>query len=310
MSFNTSCAVSYAPIKKGNKVRLFFLVSDTFSIGKGYKCYAWDDFKLLGGVSIKATYDEYGEYSFDEKTVFSQYVHHIITSKYQENIPVEGVKYNEMHDHMSVNKDSLSWRKIQSMIHSGRLFLNGSGDSNLPFVSIFAVHESIYQVMINQISDQENIEKEVEEEMGSTLEINYMNAYNKYKEQYTEVLKERKLTEKEIESVIKDLAERAMVNYPLTEQNKRSYSNQAIYGIDDSLKGIRNFIYSNKKSIKSANLKSVLHNIIEVDKFVLAMQVACKMFRPAMGSGSDSGFHVNLMREMADALDSKRKKVK
>jgi len=47
-SFNTTCAVSHASIRDGDKVRLFFLLSNNFSydfnprrdsISKGFQCY-------------------------------------------------------------------------------------------------------------------------------------------------------------------------------------------------------------------------------------------------------------------------------
>lgn len=158
-SFNTTCAISRAPIREGDKVRLFFLASDAHtypvdllrtSISKGCQCYVWDDFKVIGGISLEATYSDYNTYEFDENSLFSRYIRWIIRGNYSMNVSEVGKEYNEFHDHMDVPPEDLSWEKIFDMQHSGRLFLKGYGSGHLPFVGIMAIHESVYQIMLNE----------------------------------------------------------------------------------------------------------------------------------------------------------------
>ncbi len=158
-SFHTTCAVSHSPIREGDKVRLFFLASQPswyqfdpirHSLNKGCQCYAWDDFQVIGGISLEATYNDYNTYEFDEESIFARYIRWIIRSNYSMNVPEEGKEYNEFHDHMNVAVQDLDWEKIFDMQHSGRLFLKGYGDGPLPFVGIMAIHESVYQIMLNE----------------------------------------------------------------------------------------------------------------------------------------------------------------
>lgn len=159
-SFNTTCAISKSPIREGDKVRLFFLVSKAFfnpyfdpkrdSVYADAGCYSHDNFKVIGGISLPATYEDYNTYSFED-TVLSDYILDWIKNNYAENVPVKGVEYNVYHDHMSVKVEDLDWEKVQDMIHSGRLFTKGFG-GNYPFVTKMEVHESVYQVMLQDQS--------------------------------------------------------------------------------------------------------------------------------------------------------------
>lgn len=157
-SFNTTCAISHSAITPGDKVRLFFLASqDGYSedaqkniLSIGCQCYPWDDFKVIGGISLEATYEDYNSYSFDEKSIFSQLILSQIKENYLENVSVEGKEYNSYHDHMDVNVNDLDWEKILNMIHSGRLYLKGYGRGVNPAVAMMAIHESVYNVMMKE----------------------------------------------------------------------------------------------------------------------------------------------------------------
>src|ERR1044071_4618706 len=123
-SFNTTCAISHAPIRPNDKVRLFFLASQTgYSVDSrksilsiGCQCYPWDDFQVIGGISLEATYEDYNSYSFDEKSIFAQLILNQIKKNYSENVSIEGKEYNPYHDHMDVNVNDLDWEKILEMI--------------------------------------------------------------------------------------------------------------------------------------------------------------------------------------------------
>lgn len=161
-SFNTTCAISHSAITPGDKVRLFFLASqDGHSndaqkniLSIGCKCYPWDDFKVIGGMSLEATYEDYNSYSFDEDSIFSQLILKQIKENYLENVSVEGEEYNSSHDHMDINVNDLDWEKILDMIHSGRLYLKGYGRGVKPAVGMMAIHESVYNIMMKETYEQ------------------------------------------------------------------------------------------------------------------------------------------------------------
>lgn len=171
-SFNTTCAISHTRIRPNDKVRLFFLASkggyykdpERNILSIGCKCYPWDDFEVIGGISLEATYEDYNNYSFQEDNIFSVYIYNLIRRNYSPNVSVEGEEYNEYHDHMDVKVDDLDWEKIMDMIHSGRLYLNGYGRGAKPAVAMMAIHESVYQIMmdetyekyVNETSDYRN----------------------------------------------------------------------------------------------------------------------------------------------------------
>lgn len=270
-SFNTTCAVSHASIRDGDKVRLFFLLSNQFSynfdpqrdsINKGGQCYPWDDFTIIGGVSIPATYADYGSYDFDEKSIESLYIHDFITTNYVENVSEKGQEYNEFHDHMDVKVDDLSWGKIQDMIHSGRLFMNNGGyskeSSNLPFVAVLAVHENVYQVMIGSNEDIEN-------ELVNETSYNSENQFG----------------------VIK----------------KRFFNLQPIANAEEPTMGMKQLAKKLKLSIDNKNIERAA---LETDKFLISMYCYNLMLRPVRTSGQDGDLEseVNFMRRIASAVEN------
>lgn len=165
-SFNTTCAISHAPIRPNDKVRLFFLASQTgYSVDSrksilsiGCQCYPWDDFKVIGGISLEATYEDYNSYSFDEKSIFAQLILNQIKKNYSENVSIEGKEYNSSHDHMDVNVNDLDWEKILHMIHSGRLYLKAFGHQASPAVGMMAIHESVYEIMMKETYEQYKVD--------------------------------------------------------------------------------------------------------------------------------------------------------
>lgn len=213
-SFHTTCAVSHSPIREGDKVRLFFLASQPswyqfdplrHSLNQGCQCYAWDDFNVIGGISLEAKYSDYNTYEFDEDSIYARYIRWIIRNNYAMNVPVEGKEYNEFHDHMNVPKEDLTWEKIFDMQHSGRLFLKGYGDGPLPFVGIMAIHESVYQIMLNEPFEvyvgredgNDNPYKTVtfETALAKKLAINDQQELEKLAQQFKEYVKDQDWSE-------------------------------------------------------------------------------------------------------------------
>ncbi|AFC21816.1 hypothetical protein GAP32_366 [Cronobacter phage vB_CsaM_GAP32] len=242
-SFNTTCAVSHSPIREGDKVRLFFLASqpNTYkfdplrdSLNKGCQCYAWDDFKVIGGISLEAKYSDYNNYEFDEDSIYARYIRWIIRTNYSMNVPEEGKEYNEYHDHMNVPVKDLTWEQIFDMQHSGRLFLKGYGSGPLSFVGIMAIHESVYQIMLNEPFEvyvgredgNDNPYKTVtfETALAKKLAVNDQQELDKLVEQFKEYTKDQDWSEEKKHEValrmaqnkIDSLSENHALNYAYT----------------------------------------------------------------------------------------------
>lgn len=157
-SWKTTCSVSATPISSGHPVRLFFIASDRMkyrassersSISKGSISYSYNDFKVIGSVGLKAYYRDCGKYLFDENSIEAQHILSEIKGSYIKN-PTD--LHNEGFDEKSINisTEDLNFKKIQFMIEEGDLYLKSFTPGVLNFVSIMAVHESVYQMMINE----------------------------------------------------------------------------------------------------------------------------------------------------------------
>lgn len=158
MSWNTTCSVSAAPISSGQPVRIFFIASDRMkyqasakrsSISKGSISYSYNDFKIIGSIGLKAKYTDYGYYLFDEKSIEAEHILSEIKECYEFNKKNQD---NESFDSISVNisKEDLNFNIIQQMISEGDLYIRSFNHRILNFVSIMAIHEPVYQMLINE----------------------------------------------------------------------------------------------------------------------------------------------------------------
>lgn len=188
---------------KETKYDCFFLRSNLFnynfdplrnSLSQGSQCYPHDDFTVIGGISLEAEYSDYNSYSFDQESIFAHYIHSIILRDYVMNISEEGKEYNTYHDHMDVPKSDLTWEKIQDMIHCGRLHLCSYGNCNIPFVTTMAIHESVYQIMLNEsferyIGYPDGVDCNSDFYPYETVDFNSLLAYEMTKNNTTEIEK-------------------------------------------------------------------------------------------------------------------------
>jgi hypothetical protein len=170
-SFNLSCAITKAPIKEKQKVRLFFITDTGGYKGDGLNgclVYPESGYEVIG-FPIKAKYSDYGTYEIDDESDVAEMTLKIIKTNYAENIVEEGKTiddYNLTHDHMNIAVDNLDWYTVQDMIHSGRLFLNNRTKKS--HVAIMAVHEKVYQKMIE--GDIKSIAKEISHVSAEALQ--------------------------------------------------------------------------------------------------------------------------------------------
>lgn len=148
-SFNAACAISKSPLRPGDKVRLMFIGTNEQYYGnveskeslrrnglfQGTTMYSSDTFRVLGGVSLQCTYEDYGNFELIEKSFFSEY----LLDKIQEK---QGADY-----------DRMTFEEALEQIYEGQLFLHPVSDgefSKIPYLNIMAIHEEVYQVLLNK----------------------------------------------------------------------------------------------------------------------------------------------------------------
>lgn len=304
-SFNTTCAISRATILEGNDVRLFYVVSEGVSIGKGCECYPWDNFKLIGGVGIPAKYADYNNYEFDENSLFARYIHDQIKSEYSENISVEGKEYNPYHDHMDVNVKDLTWQKIQDMIHSGRLFLNGYQGEKC-FVASFAIHESVYQVMIES---KESIDEKLKEIMGSYNDmVGFREAAEKNKARLAEDFESGKITYEQQTDIANQIAFESMKQLN-ANKIKFGMAGQATSNVGGPQLHRDIIAFAKSNGFDKAE-KEIFRALLETENMLNTMYVQNVMIRPVMTSGQcgepkDSAI---FLRKLANAVENIKSK--
>lgn len=310
-SFNTTCAISHTPIRPNDKVRLFFLASksgyykdqERNILSIGCQCYPWDDFEVIGGISLESTYEDYNNYSFQEDNIFSAYIYNIIRRNYSPNISVEGEEYNSYHDHMDVKLDDLDWAKIMNMIHSGRLYLNGYGRGAKPAVAMMAIHESVYQIMmaetyekyVNETSDYRNatyvtvgfqdaLKKNLEKEALSNLE----NDWERFLKHFQEEADKGTITQEQAIIQAKSFAK-------IHKSTSRDHLSQYTFQSESPLNGLRD-INEEIKNLKAKGENFLTNECDDNDLiakhtealyFNGRMSTHNFMYRPLMTSGQE-----------------------
>lgn len=342
-SFNTTCAISHAPIREGDKVRLFFLASESyrhntedaeqFSISKGCQCYPHDDFKVIGGVALEATYADYNNYEFDEDSIPAQFILNDIRENYSENIPVDGVDYNEYHDHMSVSVNELDWQKVLDMIHSGRLFLNGY-TKRKAFVATMAVHESVFDVLMYKSITNYDFDKK--DYVTKTLDEYVSELINKFLEKKSGKVPQeyidraQKIYEKHFEDAAGNAEEISKLQLKMMDFAAEMAEIWSDRDDENSRGGSRDFVWHGENpfnqmtkfgkkivledsdednpeyyQVTDEDVAYIAKLTAETEYFNVGMVVNNFMYRPIMTSGQEHDFpaHAAMLRKLADAID-------
>lgn len=333
-SFNTTCAISNAPIRDGDKVRLFFLKSNADD-NNGCSCYPHDDFQIVGGIALKATYADYNNYELeDENSIQAQYILSLLKEDYLENIPEPGVKYNEYHDHMSVKVEDLDFEVIQNMMHSGRFFVQKYYGSGKSFIAAMAVHESIFEVVkaksyenheldkannnviYTTITLEDEIAKEIAANSGMTYEQYYQAAYKKILDRHKDKLGGEN-TEKVLE-LVESLAEFEAEEKSSGLYDPDSHRYEFIANRRNPIKYMARFLREQKKLesaedveahdivLSDEEMESIVRSACEVRFFNIGMYTNNLMYRPIMTSGQEHDFaaHAQFLHDMADAISA------
>lgn len=305
-SFNAVCAVSGAVIRPSDKVRLVFLVSNpshTHDTGErhhsanhehlfqGYMCYAYDNFEILG-VPLEATYEDYNNWGYDEESAAWQYTLKRIKEVYTPNVIPESGRYNSCHDYVNISKEALDASTIQDMIHSGSL--NGKVYGQKVFIKHMAIHESIYQLMLR--GDIETYDRELEEFVSQPIfeshEKHYMKSHMGSRERGEKVAK-----------IAKEMAEKKGETF-----SEEDYEDIVGMFSELGIEPCRGFCYipSDLVKVRTPELdKAFISGMIILTWF--DMNHKCLQPTPSGSQDYDLRPHIQLLRDMADALEETRK---
>lgn len=164
-SFNSTCAVSRAPISPNDEVRLFYIISNNFTeplypghnpqnepMHRGLGCYAYDNFSTVG-LPLKATYEDYGIFEIsDPEHPYARYTLKCIQDSYSTlKLPEDSEEADEIRsrdrEFYNIEADDLNFELVNDMIRGGMLFCE-AGTYGKKFIGFYPVLEEVYQVLI------------------------------------------------------------------------------------------------------------------------------------------------------------------
>lgn len=284
-----TCAVTGSAISSGQPVRLFFIgsnkggykaTSELASISKGSISFHYDDFKIIGSVGIKANYVNYGRYKFDENSIEAQHILNEIKYFYVKNTVSPDRDLFNSHS-VDIKRENLNFNKIQFMVNEGDLYISSYGRQFLNFVSVMAIHEDIYQMLINEET------------------VHYIPSLNGYKTMYLKDVVQERLKEyerlkgrieKEKDRVLDTIFEGELKTEKLqitalkiacsTLKLGEDYERHYVYGSRDSLSLLLE-IYQN---YPDETEESIVTRIIESRLFSEKLDQHNIMIRPTMTS--------------------------
>lgn len=312
-SFNTTCAISRAPITPDQKVRVFFLVMDThsyhydkrtkglFSLPQmGSKCYPWDNFKVIG-LPLLGTYEDYNNYEFIDKDL-EKLTLEAINEIYIPNTVQEGKEeedYNEYHDYLNIEKIS-DMKELQDMEHSGALRVKSYHGTSI--IVKMAIIEDVFQQIIKPTKycmDRRNYKK------YSSMDEYVQELYNKVKDQESlmkeadpafdslkEVLKEKAKSEKEYQERLE-----MMMDFKIENLLRKHFEEPAIY----------NDIISKNLNTTSPELKMKMIEAWAVFKWIKNFMQSYNIeFNPAITSGQDYDFkrHGKMLEKLSEVVSN------
>lgn len=131
-SFNSTCGITGAPVRPNDKVRLMFVVGSS-SNGIGSTTHIWDDYKILGGVALKCTYEDYNIFELqDEDDFLYSYIQSILKN-----------------EEFLEDDDDMSFEDLIEIVHEGGVKLKPNYNQTRP-VNLFVMHEAVWQMFINE----------------------------------------------------------------------------------------------------------------------------------------------------------------
>lgn len=312
-SFNTTCAVSNTPILEGDEVRLFLLASNTLYIEKdvkktglahGCQCYPWDDFQVIGGFPLKAKYADYDNYTVDEKSIEARFIMMKLRQNYLMQTREEGKTYNGWEeDFLDIPASDLTWDLVFDMHHRECFWLQGYGNYNTPYLGIMAIHESVYQLMLDEDHEvyvgypegmdyhsdfypyeNRNFKISLQKELTRDLAVEKAIIAKEYYSSYQEELKSGKITEEQMYARCDRIAEMRVADRDSHRMNY-AYGTRSIYS--EIVDAVTSFNKNNPESSVELDLTAIHTLEFEAMYFNSRMQARNIMYRPIMTSGQD-----------------------
>lgn len=310
-SWNTTCAVSSTPIINGSKVRLFFLASNKKSynpdlkrdsIFNSYLSYPYSAFRVIGGLGVKASYDDYGRFDIEESSIEAQVILNSLKNCYTMNERKEDIKDNFDNEFINIPAEELTFKKIQKMIHANQFFMKSfMSDKIFDFAAVMAIHEDVYNVILNEVTEvytgndgcaydyltfEDVLNKEVKK--YQTWESDCIKEAEKYKSVFSNESDEVIKTQKAMNMA------KMMVRY--SPDYELHYSNQHFNPLEAMLDLLPNHPEESKESC--------IKKYGEVKHFRDKMEAHNMMFRPMMTSGQtyDYANDVLFLQKIANAV--------
>ena len=315
-SFNTTCAISRAPITESQKVRVFFLVMDThsyhynkrekglFSMPQmGSHCYPWDNYKVIG-YPLLATYEDCNNYEFIDKDLERLTLEAIneiyIPNEVQEGKTIED--YNKYHDYMGIEKIE-NMKQLQDIEHSGSLRVKSYHGTSI--IAKMAIIEDVFQELIKSCSynmDRVNYKK------FSTFEEYKQELWNKVKDP-EELMKESDPTFDALKKIIKEKSKdkkeyeekiSRMMEFKIENVLRKMFEEQAVY----------NDVISYHLSQESMEVKERIIEAWVTFKWITNFMYAYNMeYAPAITSGQCYDFqdHARMLDKMSEIISNLRR---
>jgi hypothetical protein len=313
-SFNTTCAVSNTPILEGDEVRLFLLASSKLyvktdvkktGLAHGCQCYPWDDFQVIGGFPLKAKYADYDNYEVDEESIEARFIMMKLRQNYVMQTREEGKDYRGgwAEDFLDIPASDLTWKLVFDMHHRECFWLSGYADINTPYLGIMAIHESVYQLMLDEIHEvyigypdgvgydsdfhpyeNRNFQISLQKELSRNLDIELALASKEYYEYFQDDMKSGKITEDEMHTRALRMASRR-VHERASYKMHYAYDTTTIYA--DIVDAVTDFNAKNPDRAVELDLTAIRTLEHEAIYFNERMQARNLMYRPIMISGQD-----------------------
>lgn len=312
-SFNTTCAVSNTPILEGDEVRLFLLASNKLYVEKdvkktglahGCQCYPWDDFQVIGGFPLKAKYADYDDYTVDEESIEARFIMMKLRQNYLMQTREEGKKYNGWEeDFLDIPAADLTWPLVFDMHHRECFWLQGYGNYNTPYLGIMAIHESVYQLILDEDHEvyvgypegmdyrsdfhpyeNRNFQIALQKEMTRDLEVEKAIIAKEFYSMYQDDLKNGVMTEEQMHERCNRMAEMRLMDRD-SYKMQYAYSTSSIYR--EIVESVTRFNKNNPERAVELDLNAIRALEFEAMYFNSRMQARNLMYRPIMISGQE-----------------------
>lgn len=312
--WNKTCGISRTPIKSGDKVRLLFIAStrkdfrsspEFSSISKGNLNCSYEDFKIIGGLPLQATYDKYGLYKIkNSKGIEASYVLDQIKKYY---VQTDKDVYSEIEQnnkkHTNVRKESLTFSKIQKMIMQGELYIKHFDPKYYSFVSIMEIHEEVYQTLMNidNITYDYELSKTVKMDFDTYIAVK-MKKFYEWKEKI-----DNKVAERLEKKQFPNLPEDALISF-LKKSTMFMIEREESYNTFYSLSG-QHIIIDLLELLDQRNEEKeevVVKKLIEAELFAKKLDEFNIMIRPSLSTNETDDLD-NQLRFLKPLLNTLKK---